>query len=128
MKNKISLYDKILILIGIIFTISIIFFIFRGVIDLLVIGFLFSLFVIVTYVIFRIDKEIKKSDEYKKPEKELTKLGWLLLSLVIILSFVIPILFGVYGIEPNAVNLLIMMGILCIPSILIRKYGIHSTK
>lgn len=125
---KISLYNKILLLMGVIFSISIVFFIYRGVIDLFLIGYLFSLFVIVTFITFRIDKEIKRSDEYKKPEKELTKIGWMLFSLVLILTFVIPIIFGIYGLEANSTNLLIMMGILCIPSILFHKYGIRPTK
>ena len=128
MKIKISIYNKILVLIGLIFITTLIFFILRGIVDLIVIGFFISFGAIVTYVIFCIDKEIKKSNEYKKPDKELTKLGWLLLSLVIILSFVFPIFIGLYNIELNVINLLMIMAALCIPGILMHKFGIRSTK
>jgi len=127
MNIKISLYEKILFLIGIIFIISIIFFIIRGAADLLVLGFLFLLY-IATLVIIGLNNKLKKSDEYKKHEKELTKVGLLLIFLLLILTFAIPIIIAVAGIEQYSIVLLVAMGIFCIPAILLVKYGTRSTK
>ena len=126
MKIKITLYNKIFFLIGIIFIISIIFLIMRGIADLFALGILF-LFYLSVMVLNGINKKLEKSSGYT-PEKEITKFGKLLAYLLIISPFIIIIIIAFAGIEQYSTALLIAIGMLCIPIILFVKYGFCSTK